>query len=414
MNRRGPCTAISCVIAVVLTACTVTCVARAPDTITVGKGSLELEVTVTGALEAVDSVPISPPSLRDMWDMKIAMLAPEGQEVEAGQPVAGFDPSELQKRLDTTTGEREAAAHELELERAKARVAVRDDEVALAQAKAELRKAEHKAEAPASITSLVELEKTRSDVELAQANIEHLERKHRANRRREQAQIAWLDGQRKRADERVTEMTAAMAKLTVLAPRPGTLIYATNWNGEKKKVGDSTWRAETLMHVASLDDMSAAGQIDEVDASKVAVGQRVTLRLDAQADRELTGTITKISQTVRRASPENPLKVVTADIKLDADAETKLRPGMRFRGRVAVETIDDVLVVPISAVHSTPHGPRVRRREDSRVVEVPVELGRRDDEHVEVRSGLDEGDEIVVETTASGLASTDANKESDA
>ena len=390
--------AIALIVALTGTACTI----AAQETVSVSTGSLEMGVEVTGALEAVDKVSIAPPSLSDVWDFKISMMTPEGSEVEPDAPVVGFDTSDLSRRLDQKTGERDTAAQQLEVERAKTRVTVRDDALAVAQAAAELRKAEAKADAPAAITSVVDLEKARLDVTLSREKVAYLDRKHAATRQRETSELARLRGQRDRADGRVQEMTAAVAKLTVVAPRAGTLIYETNWRGEKKKVGDSTWRGETIMQIASLDNMSAAGQIDEVDASKVAVGQAVSLRLDAQSDLELRGKITKISQTVRRASPENPLKVISVDITLDEGQSAKLRPSMRFRGRVETERVDDVLRVPIDAVLSTRGGPVVYRLEAGKVEVTDVELGRRDREHVEVLSGVREGDEIVAAPQAPG------------
>jgi multidrug efflux pump subunit AcrA (membrane-fusion protein) len=182
--------------------------------------------------------------------------------------------------------------------------------------------------------------------------------------------------------------------MTVEAPRAGTVIYATNWSGEKKKVGDSAWRAETILQVASLAEMEARGEVDEVDANKVAVGQGVSLRLDAQADLELRGTVREISHTVRRSSPDNPLKTLGIDIALEPTDDVALRPGMRFRGFVEIDRARDVLLVPLEAVDTTPSGPVVWRRSVAGLESVSVTLGRRDATHVEVLDGVGEGDVV--------------------
>ena len=53
-------------------------------------------VEVSGTLGAVQTIELGPPQLSDVWDYKIAFLAPEGSEVRQGQPVLGFDTSTLE------------------------------------------------------------------------------------------------------------------------------------------------------------------------------------------------------------------------------------------------------------------------------------------------------------------------------
>lgn len=358
------------------------------------RGTLVVDVDVSGTLRAVDSLPIGPPPIPGVWSYKIAMMAPEGEEIAEGQPILGFDTSELDRRLEGKQSERDTAAEQLALKRSTARVAEQDARLALAEAEAARTKAALKAEAPPELTAVVELEKARLDLELATAKVAYLRRKGQAARRSVDAELERWRSQRDRAEGRVAEITAAIGQLTVLAPRTGTVIYETSWQGEKKKVGDGAWRGETVLQVASLAQMEAAGEVDEVDASRVAVGQPVSLRLDAQADVELRGSIREISRTVQRQSPDNPLKVVRLEIALEPREGARLRPGMRFRGNVETARVEGVLLVPLEAIASTPDGPVAHRRTAAGTEPVPVTLGRRNAEQVEVVEGLAEGDEL--------------------
>ncbi|MCH9684023.1 MAG: HlyD family efflux transporter periplasmic adaptor subunit [Deltaproteobacteria bacterium] len=362
--------------------------------LTVERGALVLDVDVSGTLRAVDSNTIGPPGLPGVWNYKIAMLAPEGEEIPLGQPVVAFDTTELSRRLEQKTSERDSAAKQLEMAKASARVSKQDAQLALSEAQAELRKAKLKAEAPPEITAGVDLEKARLDLDLAHKKVRYLESKNESSNRSVQADIQRWRSQRDRAEERVAEITASIEQMMVPSPRAGTVIYESNWQGEKKKVGDSAWRAETLLQVVSLEQMEAKGEVDEVDASRVAVGQPVSLRLDSQADVELRGRIREISPTVQRQSPDNPLKVVRIDMSLEPAEGTRLRPGMRFRGHVETARVEDALLVPLEAVVATPAGPVVHRRAGGTVEAVSVTLGRRNAEQVEVISGLESGDEI--------------------
>lgn len=360
----------------------------------VERGTLVVDVDVSGTLRAVDSVVVGPPGIPEVWDYKISMLAPEGEPIEEGAPVLAFDTSELDRRLEEKKSLRDSAAKQLEMKKAAAEVAAQDARLAMAEAEAELRKATLKAEAPPEITSVVELEKARLDLELAQAKVAYLRRKHESERRRDQAEIRSWRSQRDRAEGRVAEIEAAIGQMMVPAPRSGTVIYDTNWKGEKKKVGDSVWRAETVLEVVSLDEMEAHGEVDEVDANRVAVEQAVRLRLDAQADVELHGTIRELGRSVQRQSPDNPLKVVRLEIALEPAEGVRLRPGMRFRGKVETARVEDALLVPLQAIVATPEGPVAYRRTGAGTEAVPVTLGRRNAEQVEVTEGLEVGDEI--------------------
>lgn len=365
------------------------------SSVSVDRGALVVSVEVSGQMRAVDADRIGPPPIPSIWNYEIAMMAPEGTEVDKGQPVLAFDASELERRLDEKTAERDSAATQLDLKLAAARVTRHDEELEIEQAKADLRKAKLQADAPEDLTATIDLEKARLDLELAREKVAYLQRKSRSARRSDEAEVSRWKKKHARAQERVQEIGEAIEQMTVASPRAGTVIYQTNWKGEKKKVGDSAWRAETVLQIVSLEQMEADGQIDEVDVSKVAVGAPVSLRLDAQADIELRGRVRDVSQTVQRASPDNPLKVVHLDIELETDEGVPLRPGMRFRGAIETERLEDALLVPLDAVFATPEGPVAYRRGDGGLQPVRLSIGRRNAHRVVVTEGLREGDEIV-------------------
>jgi HlyD family secretion protein len=391
--------AIAWVLAALLQGCSVSDAASSsspsPELATVVRGDLPITVEVSGAVQAVDAMRVGPPSIPELWNYQIQMMAPEGEVVQKGAPVLAFDASELKRRLDTWTADRDSAATQLELQRAASKVARQDEALAVAEARAELRKAELKADAPEGLTAVIELEKARLDLKLAQQKVDYLERKAVSSQKRSQAEISRWRHKHDRSAQRVRELETAIAQLTVGAPRTGTVIYTTNWQGEKKKVGDNAWRAESVLQIVSLEEMEARGQVDEVDVAKVKVGQSVSLRLDAQADLELHGRVRDLGHGVQRASPETPLKVVMVDIELQANADAKLRPGMRFRGRIETGREEAVLLVPLDAIFPTDDGPVAYRERGDSLERVPVVLGARGGEQVVVTDGLEEGDEIA-------------------
>jgi HlyD family secretion protein len=363
--------------------------------VTVERGELLIEVDVSGTLRAVDSDAINPPSIRDTWEFTISMMAPEGAAVKQGEPILAFDASELRRRLERKQAERDTAATQVESSRAQALVNRYDDGLARAEADAQQRKAELKADVPEEIVAGHDLQKAQMDVELARAKVEHLAGKSDDARRRSEAEIAHWEHQFKRAEATVEQLSEAIEHMTITAPRDGTVVYETDWRGQKSKVGDSVWRIATVMQVVSLDTMEGIGEVDEVDSSHIEKGQSVALHLDAQPDVILHGTIASVSTTVRRQSPENPLKVVELHIELLPNEKLRLRPGMRFRGKISTQRVPDAIVVPLDAIVPTPEGPMARVRRGSDVELVPVEVGRRNSRLVEITAGLEVGEQLL-------------------
>jgi multidrug resistance efflux pump len=207
------------------------------------------------------------------------------------------------------------------------------------------------------------------------------------------AEITLLESKLNSASAIVTATRDAISRMTVLAPRAGTVVYTMSWRGEKKKVGDGAWRMEIILQVVSLDKMIGRGDVDEVDIRRVATGQVVTLRLDALPDAQLRGKVEVIARSVHARSNADPSKVVELKITLDP-TKAPLRPGMRFRGEVETERVTDVVLIPADAVFVTPEGAVAYRDNGSGVEKVKLELGKRSATMIQVKSGLAPGDRV--------------------
>ena len=364
----------------------------------VQRQDLVVGIATTGTLSAVQTVELGPPQLDDVWDFKIAFLAPEGMEVHQGQPVLGFDTSTLENTLLETMAERDSAQKELEKKQANLEMTRDEDELRLAEAKARVRRASLKVDVPAELVASKELADARTDLELAQREIAYLESRLALQSREAAAETAALRSRRDRAAARVRQAEEAIGRMTVLAPRDGTVTYLSdNRRGqEKKKVGDSVWRGEKVLEIPDLRRMRAEGDIDEADAGRVAVGQRVVFRLDAHPDVIFSGHVRSIHSAVQTRSPRDPVKVVGLDLSLDRTDPQRMRPGMRFAGTVELDRVPRALVVPAEAVFNRPEGPAVYRRTRWGIEEVRPQLGRRNDRWVEIVSGLKEGEAVAL------------------
>jgi hypothetical protein len=367
----------------------------ASDWITIRRGDLTLGVEVTGELEAVNSDSLGPPLVSGLGEFKIARMAPEGLSIEKGQPALGFDTSELTRKLEEKQNERAAVAAEIGKKRADAALARRDEELRIAEATGKARKAELKAQRSEDLTGSLELQLARLDFELARKELEYQRAKALATQQQDKDDLGALRFREHEAEQRVSEIQAALPQLTVSAPRSGTVIYISNWNNQKKKVGDSVWRGERVLKTAALDRMRARGQIDEADVSKIALGQHVSLRLESYPDVEYTGSINDVGRLVERRSPDNPRRIVRTAIEIDQTEPARMRPGMRFRGTAETERLSGVVLIPASAVFLSAQGPVAYRRRGMGAEPVRLTLGKSNAEYVEVVAGLAAGDEVA-------------------
>jgi len=360
----------------------------------VRRSDLVLSAPVTGTLAAVDAARVGPPPVAELWDFKIVFMAPEGTSVRRGQRVLGFDRSVLEKTLRDKEAERDSAQKQLEKQRADLALARSDGDLHLAEAEADRRRAELVARVPPELKSSNDLAMARADLELAMRKMDYQRRRLGLTSAAAAAQLRSLTEQRDRAAARVGEVRAAIARMQVVAPRDGTVVYLPNPRGEKKRVGDSCWRLEQVMEIPDLRRLRADGEIDEADAGRVAAGQGVALRLDAHPEVVFTGRVAAIKTAVRQRAATLAGKVVRVEIDLARTDPLRMRPGMRFAGAIELERAPGVLLVPLAAVRSLPGGPLVYRRTRFGAEAVRPRLGRHDDRQVEVLAGLAPGDQV--------------------
>jgi multidrug resistance efflux pump len=360
----------------------------------VKRADLVIGVEVSGELAAVDSTDIKPPSLPNVWNFKVASLATEGADIKEGDPAAGFDPSELMRELETMQNDADAAKKKLDKKKDDAALARRDEELAIAEAEAGLRKASLKTTMPDDLVASVEAKVVALDVQLAQMHVEQAKAKSAAAKRSDAAEIAKLADHHAYLEGRVKELQANIMKMDVKAPRGGTVVYPTNWRGEKTKVGDPAWRGMGVIQIVGLGKMVGNGEVDEIDVARIAVGQAVSIRLDALPDVKVVGTVESIAKAVGPKSQADPSNIVKLKIKIDASKDVPLRPGMRFRGQVDTEKLANVLQIPADAVFVTPDGPVAYKADGDDVAKVKVQVGKRNATTIEIVSGLSAGDRV--------------------
>ncbi len=141
--------------------------------------------------------------------------------------------------------------------------------------------------------------------------------------------------------------------------------------------------------------------LNEVDAAKVKVGQKVTLTFDAIEGLSISGEVAEIDTlgTVSQGVVNYAVKII-----FDTQDE-RVKSGMSVSATIITEVKQDVLLVPNAAVKSN----------DEQYVEVlendiprnqTVETGLSNDTMTEIKSGLKEGDKVVTQTVTATTNTT--------
>ncbi len=360
------------------------------------RADLPVTVQINGTLAAVESSFLGPGPVPDIWEYRIARLAPEGSTVKKGAPVLAFDTTTILQKKQEKEAEADTAKTNIEKrERDHARER-QDLELRIAEADARKKKLELKVDVPPELAQAVELAKLRLDFALAHKETLYLERKRAAVDEAKRAEIEVLKGRYERAVLRVKQLTDGIQRQSVPAPRDGTVLYVIDGRDEKKKVGDTAWMADRVLEIPDLSRMAVRGEADEADAALLANGQRAVVRLEAHPEDEFHGRVTKLFGTVQRASRKKPTPVQRFEIALDESDEKRMRPGMRVTGSVEIDLASKVLSVPRAAVYPGPEGPVVYQRKGGKAVATKVTPGRRGETRVEIVSGLTEGDSVLV------------------
>jgi HlyD family secretion protein len=373
-------------------------VVKETEWFTVERQDFVFSVPGSGTLEAKEARFIGPPPLRRIWNFKIAQMIPEGIKVEQGDLVVSFDPTEIEERLREEQADLEKVNEELRKTKASEELKVKDLEVQLEEARVQKEKAQNKLVQQRAFGSILEAREAEFEAELAAKRLDSLQKKLISVRRHVDLQIKILEDRRTLHLHRIEENEEALEELTVEAPISGVVIYETNWRNEKKHVGSEVFRAEKIISLPDLDTLLVKGQIAEVDAGKVEIGQPVNITFDALPDRTYTGTLTHISSIFRRASRDQPVKVLEVEVELDELDTKTMRPGMVARLEVVVDRFSGVLAVPLSTIRVKEEGSFVWVRGKDGPEQRLINVGRDNGVLAVIESGLAEGEQVADRT----------------
>jgi multidrug efflux pump subunit AcrA (membrane-fusion protein) len=192
---------------------------------------------------------------------------------------------------------------------------------------------------------------------------------------------------------RLKELEADIAHCKLYAPRDGLAFYYVPKTTRDWVVaeGEPVGEGQKLLYIPDLSKMQVSTRLHEAQIALVRPGQTAEVRVDAFPGRTLAGKVVQIGKAPEQGFSERVYPVVIAL----ADKLPDFIPGRSAEVRIRTEPRRNVLRVPVRALLSDGEGHTCFVRTGAGIQELPLILGLRDRDFIEVREGLQEGDLVL-------------------
>ncbi len=205
-----------------------------------------------------------------------------------------------------------------------------------------------------------------------------------------------------------------LSKTIIKAPQSGLVTYSSSedepWHGRGHLIaqGEKVWEHQDIIELPDVSTMKVKVHIQESLREMLKPGQPAIVRVEALPGLTFRGHLEKVDllpdQGHRWLDPD--LTVYISFITIDDDPGA-LMPGMTAMAEIILAELTDVLYVPVEAV--TVRGGKELcfvvngRKKTLRAVEV----GLSNDNYVEIKSGLNEGDQVLARAADASATGTE-------
>jgi len=368
---------------------------------TVKRGKFHVNVTATGELNAKRSVKIKAPQgmrMAQIYETTISDLVREGTVVKEGDYVATLDRTELANKISNLQTEMEKI--QTQLDQAKIDTAIelrgmRDELVNMGFLKKEkLLHVDQSRYEPQSVIQQAQLDMERTERDYGQLLLKYDLKKQQAV-----AKIQEINALQKQNQMQMGIYNQLSGEFTIMAPKSGMVIYARGWNGKVEPGSRISAWDPVVAELPDLTDMISKTYVNEVDISRVKIGQEVKLKVDAFPDNAYSGKVIKVANIGEqlRGYDAKVFEVVVQVNELDSI----LRPAMTTSNEILTDTYDNVLSVPIEAIQ-TDSLSFVYKEQNGRIVRQEVITGISNSDEIIIEHGLSEGEKVYLSLPANG------------
>ena len=348
---------------------------------TVTRGDLVRDVSVQGRVVAAVS-----PTLYATSPGTITLHVEAGSTVEEGQVLAAIDSPELANELKQAEATRQQLAVQLERQRIELRQQALEKrkaadlaEVALIAAKREKRRADQANEK--GVISVIDFEKAQDDLRNAELAYEHARADADLFDERLEFEVRARQYELERQVLLVEDLERRVSALSIVSPVNG--VVGDLLVDQKAAVTRDT----PVMAVVDLTRFEVEAEVPESYADDLGLGMQAEILVGGEG---YTGELVAVS-------PEIVNNQVTSRIRFTGRMPTNIRQNQRLTTRILIEERPDVLTLQRGQFLESGGG-RVAYVLDGKGLAVrrPISVGARSLAAVEIESGLDEGEQVVI------------------
>ena len=353
-------------------------------------------VTAEGTLKATKATPISAPQ-NATTPMKVSWMANDGTLLRKGDVIVQFDATDFENLLLTGREDRANATNRLTKETAESGATRKNLGRDARLAQSELEAARRFKFDDADVFSRYVRIENEVDQDLATSKKRYAEEVLgiRGSLTAVERDLIAIDD--RKAGLKIKQAEDGLQALQVISPHDGILVLQRNWRGDMPRVGDTMWRGQPIGEIPELRSMKAEVFVLEADAAGLAVDQKATVSLEADARGTFNGKVTSVDKVARPRIPRQPVQYFGVTVELDRTDQRLMKPGARVRAILEVENQANAFAIPRQALFEKEGKRLAYVKKDGKFSPVEVTIGSSSAGRVVVTKGLAKGDEIALE-----------------
>jgi HlyD family secretion protein len=333
------------------------------------------------------------------FTLVLLKLANPGIRIKTGDTVAEFDPTNQLQRLDDYKDS--AVQQENTVKKMLANLAAvkeaHDQQVRTAKSDWDKALLDLKTK---EVRSEIDAEKFRLTAEENEAKYKQLVAESALVDESQRASIRSSELNRDQSKLEMGRAEANVAKMVIKAPMDGIVVLnTTTRNGEFGQIreGDVVAAGQPFMTIVDPSSMVLNATVNQVDAEKLRLGMKATIRIDAYPDLELPGTLIGIG-ALAKASTFRARFVGEIPIRLKIDKmDTRVIPDLTGSAEIVLNSERNTMLVPRSAVFAENNESYVFVQGPEGWLKKKVEVGTPNYTNVAIKGGIQKGDVVALQ-----------------
>jgi len=290
---------------------------------------------------------------------------------------------------------------------------LKQDEVVRIQAESKLQTARTNLQVHTEFTQVKEKRKLETDIDDAEAQLERTVRKNESELSSKQASLDKALAELAQRERQMAKLERQLEQTVIKAPTDGLVVYQSslrsNWWGDNQgpmAIGRKVYPNECIIVLPDTTEMLAQIKVHESLVNRIKPGLKAAVRIDAAQGKTFEGTVDSVGIMAQQGGGWGGDNVREYEVKIALKTPPggpALKPSMRCEAQVTTEQVESVLAIPLTSVFN--EGPRtvVYAVRGGMYERVPVKIGRRSDLMAEVKSGLKEGDRVLLREPSPAL-----------